>query len=263
MNILFAFLVIAGLGLILGFGLAFADKKLAVTKEEKLVALEEIMPGANCGGCGFAGCAAYAEAVATNKAKVGLCSPGGAELASKMASIMGVEAVVTQKKVAHVFCSSCPQKNGKDYEYDGLSDCNAASILFKGFNTCKEGCIGLGSCIKVCPVGAIKRNEDKSLYVDRALCIGCGKCEAICPNKVIRLINESQPYTVDCNSIQKGAILRKYCETGCIGCSICQKKFPESGFVVENNLAKFTESNNLEASEGAMNACPRKVIKKV
>ena len=104
MAILYAFLIIAGIGALLGLGLAIADKKLAIEKDEKLVALEQIMPGANCGGCGFAGCADYAAAVASQKAEPGLCAPGGKDLAEKMGKIMGIEVTVGEKKVAYIFC---------------------------------------------------------------------------------------------------------------------------------------------------------------
>ena len=129
MAILYAFLIIAGIGALLGLGLAIADKKLAIEKDEKLVALEQIMPGANCGGCGFAGCADYAAAVASQKAEPGLCAPGGKDLAEKMGKIMGIEVTVGEKKVAYIFCKGSCEKTKKDYDYRGLTDCNAASLL--------------------------------------------------------------------------------------------------------------------------------------
>lgn len=263
MSIIIPFIVIGVLGLILGFGLSVAEKKLAIKKDEKLEQIEACMPGANCGGCGFAGCGAYADAVFQKKAKIGLCSPGGSELAAQMAAIMGEEAVEIEKKVANVFCSAVPEKIGKDFQYQGLKDCNAASILFKGEKSCKSGCIGLGSCMKVCTENAIIRREDNSLFVIREKCIGCGKCEKVCPNQVIRLIPVSQAYAVNCNSHEKGAVLRKYCESGCIGCSICEKKFPGSGFTVTEFLASFDPKNcNSELNDGAADGCPRKVIRK-
>ncbi|MCF0261638.1 MAG: RnfABCDGE type electron transport complex subunit B [Sphaerochaetaceae bacterium] len=260
MAIFFAFLIIAGLGALLGIGLAVADKKLAVEKDEKLVALEKIMPGANCGGCGFAGCADYASAVASGTAQPGLCSPGGKELAEKMGQIMGVEVTITEKQVAYIFCKGNCEKTKKDYDYKGLEDCNAASILFKGDNGCKYGCLHLGSCQKVCDSEAIYRQEDGTLAVNPEKCIGCGKCTKICPNGVIKLIPARLNYVVACNSHDKGGDTRKLCELGCIGCKICQTKFPEAGFVVENNLAVANADGNAEQAELAMAACPRKAI---
>lgn len=258
--IISAFLVIAGIGAILGVGLAIADKKLAIQKDEKLVAIEAIMPGANCGGCGFAGCADYAAAVASGKAQPGLCAPGGKELADKMGQIMGVEVTVEEKKVAFIFCNGSCEKTRKVYEYKGLQDCNAASILFRGDNGCKYGCLYLGSCMNVCPEEAIYRKEDGTLAVDASKCIGCGKCTKVCPTGAIKLIEDRTKYVVACNSHDKGGDVRKLCDVGCIGCKICQIKFPGSGFTVTDNLASSSPVCDEEAAAKAMEACPRKAI---
>lgn len=265
MSIIIPFVVIAALGGILGFGLAVADKKLAIKKDEKLELLESIMPGANCGACGFAGCTAYAEAVYSHKAQIGLCTPGGNAVAQKMGQIMGEEAQKVERMVAYVFCMAAPDKVGRDFKYDGMEDCNAASILFKGDKTCKEGCLGLGSCINVCPAGAIGRDSANRVHVDRSLCIGCGKCAEICPNHVIRMIPYSQKHAVSCNSHDKGASVRKYCDVGCIGCGICENKCKGSGFAVESFLASFSPAavSDSEQTKAAVASCPRKVIKEI
>lgn len=260
MAVLYAFLIIAGLGALLGLGLSIADHKLAVEKDEKLVALEEIMPGANCGGCGFAGCADYAAAVAAGRAQPGLCSPGGQALADKMGRIMGIEVEVGEKKVAYIFCKGDCEKTKKVFEYKGLTDCNAASILFRGDNGCKYGCLHLGSCMAVCESDAIYRQDNGSLAVDPSKCIGCGKCTKVCPNGVIKLIEDRAKFVVACNSRDKGADVRKNCEVGCIGCKICQIKFPEAGFKVEDNLAEASFTAPEEEAAKAMEACPRKAI---
>lgn len=260
MGILYAFLVIAGLGALLGIGLAIADKKLSVQKDEKLVALEAMMPGANCGGCGFAGCNDYAAAVAEGRALPGLCAPGGKALADKMGQVMGVEVSMTEPKVAYIFCKGNCETTKKDYEYKGLEDCNAASILFKGDNGCKYGCLHLGSCMKVCDSEAIYRKEDGTLAVDESKCVGCGKCTKVCPNGVIKLIEKRTKYVVACNSHDKGADTRRVCEVGCIGCKICQIKFPEALFTVDANLATSSPDAPEDKAELALAACPRKSI---
>lgn len=260
MAIFYAFLVIAGLGALLGLGLAIADKKLSIEKDEKLVALEAIMPGANCGGCGFAGCSDYAAAVASGRAQPGLCAPGGKELAEKMGKIMGVEVEVGERKVAYIFCKGNCETTKKDYEYKGLMDCNAAAILFKGDNGCKYGCLHMGSCMNVCDSNAIYRKDDGTLAVDAKKCIGCGKCTKVCPNGVIKLIEDRTQVVVACNSHDKGADTRKVCDVGCIGCKICQIKFPEAGFTVDANLASSSPACTAQQAEAAMAACPRKAI---
>lgn len=265
MAIVSAVLIVAIMGGLLGFLLSWAEKKLAVKKNEKEEAIEAIMPGANCGGCGYAGCTAYADAVANGTAPIGLCNPGGPALAAKMAEIMGVEAPDAgdgRKKVAHVFCKGNCNITGQDYAYKGIEDCNAAAILFGGSNTCKSGCMHLGSCIKVCPVGAISKDKDGMIVVDEGKCIGCEKCTKVCPTQAIRMLYADSEYVVDCSSHEKGAVVRKQCKVGCIGCMICEKKFPESGFHVEKFLSSFDQTKPHGQAQQALEACPAKVIHK-
>lgn len=259
MAIFFAFLILAGLGILLGIGLAIADKKLSIKTDPKLDELQASMPGANCGGCGFAGCSAYAEAVFKGNAQPGLCSPGGQALADKMGSIMGLEVAKQQRMIAYVFCKGNCEKTTKVYDYKGLNDCNAASLLFKGDNGCKEGCLHLGSCIAVCQNEAISKNEYGEIVVDKEKCTGCGMCTKACPNGVIRLIPYEAEYVVACNSHENGANVRKVCTAGCIGCKICETKFPESGFKVDNFLAASDYLHHDDA-KSASEACPRKII---
>lgn len=262
-SILFSFLILAGLGIILGIGLSIADKKLKVVKDDRLVKLEENMPGANCGGCGYAGCSAYAEAVFKGEAQPGLCSPGGQKLADIMGQILGVEVVAKEKEVAYVFCKGGCGRTTKKYDYYGLKDCNAAAMLFSGDNNCKAGCLHLGSCISVCEQNAISKNDEGDIVVDGNLCIGCGQCTKVCPNGVIKLIPADATYAVKCNSHENGATVRKACSAGCIGCKICETKFPESGFKVDQFLSCHDYKNHGEETQKAANACPRKVIEKV
>lgn len=262
-GILFAFLILSVLGLVLGIGLSIADKKFSVAKDPKLVSLEEMMPGANCGACGYAGCSSYAQAVFEGIAKPGLCVPGGKDLADKMGNILGVSVEAPEKKVAFVFCKNSCKDSLKTYKYFGIDDCNAASILFKGDNACKYGCLHMGSCIKVCDTGALYKNSDGDIKVDKNKCIGCGKCASVCPNQVIKLIPADASYVTACNSHDNGAAVRKNCNSGCIGCKICEVKFPESGFKVVDNLAVSDYKASSENAKKAAEACPRKVIVKV
>ncbi len=262
MNILLAFVVISVLGLFLGVCLSIADKKLAVEKDEKLQSLEAIMPGANCGGCGYAGCSAYAEAVFKGEAKPGLCSPGGDKLAKKMGEILGVEVSVTEKMVAFVHCKGNPEHTQSDYAYKGLEDCNAAALLQGGPVACKEGCLHLGSCISVCPVKAISKDSNGDIVVDKELCIGCGKCTTVCPNNVIRLVPYRAEYIVACNNHLPGGKVKKVCFVGCIGCKICQVKVENSPFEVVDFLSHNDYSKAQENAVKAAELCPQKCILK-
>ncbi|MFA6783762.1 MAG: RnfABCDGE type electron transport complex subunit B [Sphaerochaeta sp.] len=263
MNIVFAVLVVALLGGLFGFGLSYAEKKLAIKKDEKTAALELVMPGANCGVCGFAGCNAYAAAVAAGVAEIGLCSPGGPSVVAKMSEIMGTtveETGDTRRKVAHVMCRGNCEFTAKDYNYEGLTDCNAAALLFGGDNNCKSGCLHLGSCIAVCPVEAISKDKDGYIIVDEKTCISCGKCTQICPNGVIQMIYEDSEYVIECNSHEPGGKVRKQCSVGCIGCKICETKFPESGCKVDRFLSSFDQQLAHGQIAEAAEACPTKCI---
>lgn len=253
------------MGLLLGFGLAVAAKKLEVKKDKNLIALEAIMPGANCGGCGYAGCSAYAEAVSKGEAEIGLCAPGGGELAKQMGKIMGKEVEAdasAKKKVAQVFCRGNCEHTNSDYDYKGLDDCNAAALLFGGDLSCKEGCLHLGSCIAVCPVGAISKDEKGDIVVDRKLCIACGKCTEVCPHHVIKLVDDDSQWIVACNNHESGAKVRKECQVGCIGCKICERKFPQSGCTVDNFLSSFDNGKPHDQIAEAAEACPNGCIVK-
>jgi len=263
LSILIAFLVISVLGLILGFGLAVADKKLAVKKDEKLMQMESIMPGANCGGCGYAGCSAYAEAVYRGEAEIGLCSPGGSELAHKMGEIMGQSVDLSgEKMVAYVHCRGNAAVTGQDFQYKGIEDCNAAYLVQAGPNSCKEGCLHLGSCMAVCPAEAISRDSEGMIHVDKDKCIGCRKCTAVCPTGVIKMVPYSAEYAVSCNNHESGAKVRKICKVGCIGCKICQVKFPASGCKVESFLSTIDYAADHSELDKASEACPQKCIVK-
>ncbi|MDX9800572.1 MAG: RnfABCDGE type electron transport complex subunit B [Spirochaetia bacterium] len=260
-TILYAFISVSLLGAFFGLGLAIAARYLYVKKDQKLTDLEEALPGYNCGACGYAGCAAYAVAILNGEAEdIALCAAGGAESVQKIADIMDLTVdVSSEKKVAFVHC-----RGGKDtakyaFEYNGITDCNAAYSMFQGNKVCKYGCLGLGSCIKVCPVDAISNDKDGLVVVDKEKCISCELCVKVCPSGVMKMIPYTADYVVACNSKDKGAVTRKACTVGCIGCKICEKKSPEGGFKVENFLSAIDYSANGERKNGA-DACPTKCI---
>ncbi len=260
MTILYAFLSVALLGGLFGIGLAVAAKVLAVKKDDRITAVEEALPGANCGACGYAGCAAYAEAIVKEDADITLCSPGGAAAAKRIAEIMGKTVEVSEeKKVAKVHCRGNRKTSTYKFTYDGIRDCNALYMLYGGDKTCPYGCLGLGSCIKVCPTDAIDYDADGNVSVDRDACISCGKCIDVCPTGVMKFVPYDADYIVACNSTDKGGVVRKYCTVGCIGCKICEKKSPEGGFIVENFLARIDYSARGDRQEAAA-ACPPKCI---
>ncbi len=230
--------VIGGLGLLFGLALGVADKFLAVEVDPKIDALKDAVPGANCGGCGFAGCGAFAEAVFSGDAKTSGCPVGGQSVADKLAEIMGVEAGALAKKVAHVKCGGSCDKAKIRYDYAGLKDCVAATMLAGGSNRdCNFGCLGLGTCQDVCPFDAINVVNGLA-FVDPDKCTACGMCIDACPKALIDLANYESLVTVNCNSTEKGKEVKEKCEVGCIACRLCVKACQYDAIVFENNLAK-------------------------
>ncbi len=260
-TIFYAFLSVSLLGAAFGIGLAIAAKYLHVKKDEKLGLLESALPGYNCGACGYAGCSGYAEAIFEGKVTgLTMCTPGGANSATKLAEIMGVTVDVSaEKKVAQVHCSGGKDSAVYQFEYNGIQDCNALYSMYQGNKVCKYGCLGLGSCVRVCPVDAINYDSQGLVRVDENKCISCGKCITICPVGVMKFIPVSADYIVSCNSKDKGAATKKACKVGCIGCKMCEKKSPEGGFKVENFLASIDYSVKGERASAA-EACPSKCI---
>lgn len=257
MNILIPALSIGGIGLVFGVILAVASKIFHVDTDPRLEQIQEALPGANCGGCGFAGCASFAQNVLDGKAKVNGCPVGGADSAAKIAEIMGVAAPgEEEKQSAVVFCyGGCTTDK---YEYNGLHDCIAAARLGGGPKACGYGCIGFGSCENVCQFGAISVQNGVAV-VNPEKCTACGRCVEICPKGIISLVPASRRFDVLCSSADKGAVTRSVCDTGCIGCRICEKKCEFGAITIENNNATIDYTKCTHCGK-CFEACPRKII---
>ncbi len=258
LNILFAALSFAALGGVIGLLLAVASKAFAVPVNEKAEKINACLPGANCGGCGFSGCAACAEAIAEGKAKVNACTVGGDEAASAVADIMGVKAEKTIRMRAQVMCSGTTELAKKKYVYDGIHDCVVAMQLGGGSKLCPNGCIGLGTCASKCPFGAIKV-VDGVAYVDYYKCKGCGACVAACPKHIIKLIPYDSEIWVGCSSVDKGAVTRSYCDVGCISCKLCEKTC-QYGAINVNDLVASIDYDKCVGCGDCAKKCPRKII---
>lgn len=258
MKILLPVLIFIGLGLLMGALLALASKLFAVKKDEKAEAIKECLPGANCGGCGYSGCEAYAAAVSAGEAPVNKCSVGGAEAASKIAQIMGVDAGAQVRMRAQVMCSGTGEYAKKKYIYEGIDDCVAASKIGGGDKMCKNGCIGLGNCVRACPFDAIVV-EDGVAAVDYSKCKGCGICVSACPKGIIKLIPFDAKHWVGCMSVDDGKNTRKVCDVGCISCKICQKNCPAGAINVDNFVASI-DYDKCTGCDICTDKCPRHII---
>ena len=225
-------------GLMFGIVLAFANKKFYIEINPLIHIVEDILPKGQCGACGYAGCMAYAEAVVINPdVEPNLCVPGKAPVAKMVAELTGKAAAEVEPKVAFLKCAGSVNKAKKAYEYKGVHDCVAASLLQGGPKGCQHGCIGFGTCVKNCPFDAMTMGEDGLPIINKNKCTGCGKCETVCPKKVIELVPIGIHVALNCNSKDKGVITRKLCTVGCIGCGICVKNCPHAAIKIENNLA--------------------------
>lgn len=258
MKILLPVLIFIGLGLLMGALLALASKLFAVKKDEKAEAIKECLPGANCGGCGYSGCDAYAAAVSSGDAPVNKCSVGGAEAASKIAQIMGVDAGAQVRMRAQVMCSGTGEYAKKKYIYEGIDDCVAASKIGGGDKMCKNGCIGLGTCVRACPFDAIVV-EDGVAAVDYSKCKGCGICVSACPKGIIKLIPFDAKHWVGCMSVDDGKNTRKVCDVGCISCKLCQKNCPAGAINVDNFVASI-DYDKCTGCDICTDKCPRHII---
>ena len=253
--------VLGGLGLVFGLILAAASKVFAVKEDPRKELLEEALPGANYGACGFAGCSAYADALIAGTTVVGACPVGGVEAAQKMASIMGVTNIgAGVRQVAMVRCSGSGSDRSR-YHYEGIQTCLAASRLPAGGPlACRYGCLGYGSCMNLCDFGAISI-ENGAAKVDTEKCVGCLKCIGACPRNLITVVPYGSEVILQCSSHDKGVFTRSACENGCIGCGLCARACPNGAITVENNLATI-DYYKCTSCGVCIKTCPQKLIRR-
>jgi len=255
--------VMLGVGIFFGFVLAFANKKFAMEENPLIHEVDEVLPKGQCGACGYAGCAKYAEAVVEKEdVPPNLCVPGKAAVAAKVAELTGKKAEATEERVAHLKCRGTKTAAHAAYSYKGIHDCSAAKLIQGGPKGCKFGCIGFGNCVSVCPFGALSMGDDGLPIVDRDLCTGCGKCEETCPQHIIELVSPEAKAIVSCSSHDKGMIARKVCTNACIGCGLCMRNCTHGAIKIENNLAVVDTKICREQCEEAtcLAKCPTKAI---
>lgn len=258
-GILTAAFVIGLTGLCIGLLLGIAGKKFAVEVDEVEAKVRELLPGNNCGGCGYAGCDALAKAIAAGEAPANACPVAGGSVVKELGSVLGTGNLKEVKKVAFVTCKGTCDKTENQYQYNGLSDCRKLALIpGRGEKACDYGCMGLGSCVTECPFDAIHIVEGIA-KVDREACKGCGKCVSVCPNHLIELIPYEAKVQVKCNSKDKGKDVKAACKVGCIGCGICAKQCEFDAVVVENNLAHIDPEKCTGCGKCA-EKCPVKVI---
>ncbi|MFZ5998744.1 MAG: RnfABCDGE type electron transport complex subunit B [Nitrospirota bacterium] len=251
---------LAGLGTVFGAGLAFASKRFAVQIDPRVEQVKDCLAHAHCGACGYAGCEQYAEAVVNNPdVPPTLCIPAGAKGAEKVALITGKKAEMKEPQFARVMCQGGWSKSSKRFKYEGVEDCRAAVLAGGGDKSCVYGCLGYGSCAKVCPFGAITMSDDHLPVIDMTKCTGCRKCEATCPKNVIEVLPASKAVLVACHSKDKGGDVRKNCQVGCIACGKCVKVCPFDAPGIANNLSRI-DINKCKVCGLCAGVCPTSAI---
>lgn len=252
---------ISAIGLVSAVLLAVADRYLSVQEDPRIGLVLAALPGANCGGCGFAGCGDYAHALVAGTAAPGKCAPGGADCAKKIGAILGVAAAATERRVALVHCCGSRSEAIRVGDYNGICDCNAAAATAGGDKGCRYGCLGYGACANVCPQHAITVTDGLA-HVNKFLCVGCGKCVAICPRHIIELVPAAATIHVLCSNPRRGPEVRKVCGVGCLGCHICEKTVgAESGSFTFNGFLAKINYDHYPTNTDLVTKCPAKCIR--
>jgi Na+-translocating ferredoxin:NAD+ oxidoreductase RNF subunit RnfB len=253
----------SAVGIIFGFVLAIANKKFAVEVNPLIHIVEDALPKGQCGACGYAGCAAYAEAVVTNPdVAPNLCVPGKEPVAKIIADLTGKASEAVEPRVAYLKCSGTLDKATRSFHYKGIKDCVAANLMQGGPKGCKYGCIGFGNCVKSCPFGAMTLSETGLPIIDEKICTGCATCVAACPKKIIEMKPTNAIVGVKCSSKDKGAVSKKLCMNTCLGCGLCAKNCSHGAVRVENNVAIVDVKICIEKCEEptCITKCPTKAI---
>lgn len=258
--ILTAIIIVGVIGLVCGIALAVASIALAVPTDEKAEAITEMLPGANCGSCGYSGCAGYASALSKGEtSNTALCNPGGGEVSKQIAEYLGLAAGEIQPMSAVVMCRGSSENASVKMNYVGVDSCKMASQLFGGPKDCVYGCLGLGDCVRACPYNAI-RICDGVARVNPLACKACKQCIATCPKGLIELMPLGlSKAAVLCKNKDKGVLARKECKSACIGCMMCTKVC-EAGAITVTNFNAHVDIEKCTGCGKCKEKCPAKCI---
>ena len=263
-TIIWTVVIIAVLGLVLAVVLYLVAERFKVEEDPRIDEVEKVMPGANCGGCGFAGCRAFADAaVKAPNLDNNFCPVGGNEVMKKVGAILGYEIKEKAPMVAVVRCNGTCTNRPKTNVYDGFQSCKVKAALYSGDTGCSYGCLGCGDCVAACKFGAITMNPETGLpVVDEEKCTACGACAKACPKHVIELRNKgprSMRVFVSCINHDKGPVAKKACAAACIGCGICVKTCTKGAIVLDNNVA-YIDSEKCKLCRECEAMCPTGAI---
>ncbi len=259
-GIISATLVVGGAGIVIGILLGVAAKQLAVEADVNEELILDLLPGINCGACGYPGCEGCASAIASGEAGADACTVASSDVHVEIANLLGTEIEVSGRKVAFVKCAGTSDKTRDKLNYHGIEDCREADMAPGGGpKQCEYGCMGYGSCVRVCAFDAIHIVDGIAL-VDKEKCTACELCITECPKDLIELVPyENTGHFVICNSNDKGREVKKACDIGCIACKLCEKACDYDAVHVKENLAKIDYDKCVNCGECAKK-CPTGVI---
>lgn len=259
-NILTPVILLAVMGGLFAFLLGIVSKLTYIPVDEKVLAIREALPGANCGACGYPGCDGCANAMASGETSVTACVVGGEKVAAAIAEILGQTADAMNREVASVKCQGTSVYTKQIYDYEGVQDCRVMQTNFGGCKSCVYGCLGCGTCEAVCNYDAI-RIVDGVAVIDEEKCVACQACIKVCPKHIIELVPYHAPAQVKCKNPLFGKDVKVNCGIGCIGCGICARLAPNE-FVLEGKLAHavYSEEFDIEKAKAAAAKCPAKCI---
>jgi len=250
--------ILGGLGLAIGIMLIAASRKFKVETNPLVEEVVEVLPGVNCGACGFAGCADFAERVVDDNAALDGCPVGGFDVAKEIGGLLGKDVSEGEEMYPYIRCNggvNCIDR----FDYNGIEDCTAVIMLSDGEKGCNYGCMGRGTCVRACPFGAITIGEDRLPRVNKNLCTSCGLCIESCPNDILTMAKETEKIHVRCLSHDKGKQVKAVCGFGCIGCKLCEKACEDDAIKVTKFLAEI-DQEKCTACGKCIEKCPQNCI---
>lgn len=250
--------ILVGLAAVFGTLLAVLGKKLAVAVDEREEKIASLLAGANCGACGYPGCAGFAKALVEGRAEINMCAPTSPDNKEKIGEVLGVEVSAEETKI--VVCCAGGNESLDKYSYMGYGDCRSMELIAGGRKECPWGCLGMGSCSTACGYSACK--VDKACgyaVIDKVKCVGCGACIVACPKGIIKRIPAAAKVYVACSGHDKGKDVKSICKKGCIACTLCVKNCPEGAIHMEENLAVI-DYDKCTGCGKCVEKCPAKCI---
>jgi electron transport complex protein RnfB len=258
-EIVWPVLAVGGMGLCFGLILALAAKAFHVEVDERIESIWEILPHAECGACGYVGCAPYSKAIIEGGEAINKCAPGGSAVVGWIADILGVEASADEPKIARLKCQGCEAHCPADANYYGAETCTAAALASGGFKKCPHSCLGMGDCADACPFDCLYMATDGLPKVIEENCTGCANCVEACPKNLFELVPISRRTIIRCENKQNAIESGKVCQTACIACSKCVKacEYDAIDFIDNLSVIRYEDCTDCGACAPV---CPTNVI---